>query len=58
MKQINLDIILVTWPLREELFPVTLKHSSLRYVPSMYILKMSRAAKTAFRIMLLVMIFS
>ena len=30
----------------------------LRYVPSMYILKMSRAAKTAFRIMLLVMIFS
>jgi len=29
MKQINLDIILVTWPLREELFPVTLKHSSV-----------------------------
>ena len=29
MKQINLDIMLLTWPLGEELFPVTLKHSSV-----------------------------
>ena len=28
-KQINLHMKLVTWPLREELFPVTLKHSNV-----------------------------